>query len=518
LANKKQKQLSLDNEFRDRQLAAQIAMHNAEQEYLRKRMELVDLPGLEADKDKFAKQYALQMAQFDFQKIMTEKEYGLSEKTFQLKEEIDRKRLQMDQESQQFQQSVQNRQMQLNEANVTGFFGGQETLERQKFNEQMRQFNKDFGLRESSTTGYYNGQKTFDREKFEADQTGYLNGQSTLDRERLNLDRANAVLNAPRGPADYVAYMNRMRGVNGSGMMPGVVSRLFNGEQISGVPSTDYNMETPTSNTQYAMGMIGGLSNERGPSEIPIPEWAKQQQPSQRQPAPPLPPNRNPGPMKPKQYPGGYETGNGTPSPKLPPSGYNPGTYGQSPDYWPGQTGDANLTPGSADTGIDNYETGTGTGNANWAPGSAYTGVDNYETGTGVGNDYLGPAGEQAPYNPYGPSSGWNGQNTPRQQQRSNIFGGASAEQFNSQPDQNVQAARNMISNMYKTGPVQDPKIKYGQDVSIQNWKKLSPVEQEFTKGLVAEEGGQTGEDFEWSMKQAAPRYRQMGSARFGVR
>lgn len=342
-----QQQMQLDNQFKDRQLAAELAMHAAEQEYLKQRMIWIDLAQTSADADQFAKSYALQISEFEYSKISAEREWGLSERTFNLQEEMDRARLSLEQNAEQFKQMVANKQLTFDESSITGFFNGQRTLAREKFDESTREFDLNYGL-----------------------------------------DRAKAVLDAPRGPADYVGYINRMRGTNNtSAEQPGVISNLFKGTGISG-PNADYRQPVPTSNTQYALGMLQATD----------PRWGGQ--------------------------PLNTQSGSGTPL--------------------------SNST-----------------------------------------------ASQQPP-----------------QASQPSIFSGATATQGTNDP--NVDAARRMISNMSNTSSTGDPTIKYGSDVNIQSWNKLSPIEQEYTKGLVEENGGQPGEDFEWSMKEAAPDFRQVAKSRSG--
>ncbi len=167
-----------------------------------------------------AREVALKEADFEFTKFQFEQQYGL---TYQ---------------DQQFKQAMESRQQQWTE-----------TYQRAQT-----------ALAEGDLTGYYNGQSTLAREKYYSDSSGYLaNGSPTLARQQAEW---NAVLNAPRGPGDYYAYMQRMRGLNNTGNLPGVLQQFASGQgNIASVSGDPTNSPMPTSNTQLAMGLVYGGNN-----------------------------------------------------------------------------------------------------------------------------------------------------------------------------------------------------------------------------------------------------------------
>lgn len=226
--------LNLDMQQRDRELAAQVAMHNAEIALAQKKLEMVDMPGLEEQKNEFALNYALEQAKLDYTKEMGSKEFGESQRQFDLTNQLNQQRLILDQNAQAFQEKIQTGQLELNTANVTGFFQGQPTLARMTM--------------EADETGYLNGAKTMAREKQEFDQG--------MQNKQFELSKAQTVLNAPRGPADYSAYLNRLYGLQSTGMVPGVVGQLLSGAPVSQAGANQGPM--PMSNTQFATAAVYG--------------------------------------------------------------------------------------------------------------------------------------------------------------------------------------------------------------------------------------------------------------------
>jgi hypothetical protein len=178
-----------------------------------------------------AREIALRESDFEFTKFRFEQEFGL---TYQ---------------DQQFRQAMESRQQQWTE-----------TYQRAQT-----------ALAEGDLTGYYNGQATLDREKYYSDASGYLaNGSPTLARQQAEW---NAVLNAPRGPADYHAYMQRMRGLNNTGNLPGVLQQFTSGQgNIASVTGDPTNSPMPTSNTQLAMGLVYGNGGQyyQGQNGLPM--------------------------------------------------------------------------------------------------------------------------------------------------------------------------------------------------------------------------------------------------------
>ena len=90
--------------------------------------------------------------------------------------------------------------------------------------ENVRQFDKQYGLNEADLTGYYGGNPTFARDKWQADATGYVGGRETLEREelrrrfgldertmegRLGIDRDKLKLEAQRLGIDEAELLRR---------------------------------------------------------------------------------------------------------------------------------------------------------------------------------------------------------------------------------------------------------------------------------------------------------------------
>lgn len=214
--------LQLDIQYRDRQLAAELAMHNAEMAYKQKYMEMIDLPGLEESKRQFALEYALSVSELDWKKEMATREFGESQRQFDISAQLDRERLQLDQNAEAFRQKIQEGQFALDEAAVTGFYQGKPT-------QQAIQFEKEFGLKQAQT-----------------------------------------VLNAPRGPADYHAYINRLTGLQNAGAnLPGVVGQLMSGAGMAGASTGAMQGAMPMSNTQFATQAVYGQGAQPNPATSP---------------------------------------------------------------------------------------------------------------------------------------------------------------------------------------------------------------------------------------------------------
>ncbi len=69
---------------------------------------------------------------------------------------------------------------------------GNPTLDRDRFQEEIRNNDRDYLLQEADRTGYLNGNPTLDNQKFQlnskvtlAELMGYLDGMPTLEREQL---------------------------------------------------------------------------------------------------------------------------------------------------------------------------------------------------------------------------------------------------------------------------------------------------------------------------------------------
>ncbi len=220
--------LQLDIQYRDRQLAAELAMHNAEIAFQQSQLQLVSIPALEQDKFQFSQNYALEQAKLTFQQEMAKLEYGESQRQFDVTNELEQRKFVLQQNMQEFTQRIQQGQFELDKASITGFYEGQPTMQR---------INMEAGL-----TGYYNGAPTFAREQFE---------------KNFGLEQAQTVLNAPRGPADYAAYLNRLYGLQQQGFaLPGAVNNILTGQQTGSAGAMQGPM--PTSNTAFANALVYG--------------------------------------------------------------------------------------------------------------------------------------------------------------------------------------------------------------------------------------------------------------------
>ncbi len=91
------------------------------------------------------------------------------------------------------------------------------------------------------------------------------------------MGRVQAVLNAPRGPADWAAYANRLRGLQQSGELPGVLGTLALPGRTAPYSNGGQAPPVPLTNTQMADAATLGLSG--GTAQAPQlagPSWATQ--------------------------------------------------------------------------------------------------------------------------------------------------------------------------------------------------------------------------------------------------
>lgn len=92
------------------------------------------------------------------------------------------------------------------------------------------------------------------------------------------MGRAQAILNAPRGPADWAAYANRLRGLQQSGELPGVLGTLALPGRTATFSDGGEAPPVPLTNTQFAdaatLGLSGGTPQN---PEIVGPSWATDQ-------------------------------------------------------------------------------------------------------------------------------------------------------------------------------------------------------------------------------------------------
>jgi hypothetical protein len=162
------------------QLAAQVANWAATLDFQKERFRLLEMPqfqqGLQLDVDKFAWQKAEDTWKKAYQEALLTGTYNGQPTT----------------------------QWLMDQARLTGSFNGQRTLEGlltdaqiQDMHDKMKLANDQFV---SATTGYFNGQKTFDRQKFEAAQA--LEGWkflATLSGPQNAFKQARAIASTPGG-------------------------------------------------------------------------------------------------------------------------------------------------------------------------------------------------------------------------------------------------------------------------------------------------------------------------------
>lgn len=194
------------------QLAAQVANWAAMLDFQKERFRLLELPqfqqGLQLDVDKFAWQKAQDTWERAYQESLLTGTYNGQPTT----------------------------QWLMDQARMTGSYNGERTLEGkltdaqiQDMHDKMRLANDQFL---AATTGYFNGQKTFDREKFEAAQG--LEGWkfiSTLTGPQNAFKQARAIASMPGGVSQQMAafagqYMLPSGGAVGSGGAQGAFGQL----------------------------------------------------------------------------------------------------------------------------------------------------------------------------------------------------------------------------------------------------------------------------------------------------
>lgn len=194
------------------QLAAQVANWAAMLDFQKERFRLLELPqfqqGLQLDVDKFAWQKAQDTWERAYQESLLTGTYNGQPTT----------------------------QWLMDQARMTGSYNGERTLEGkltdaqiQDMHDKMRLANDQFL---AATTGYFNGQKTFDREKFEAAQG--LEGWkfiSTLTGPQNAFKQARAIASMPGGVSQQMAafagqYMLPSGGAVGSGGARGAFGQL----------------------------------------------------------------------------------------------------------------------------------------------------------------------------------------------------------------------------------------------------------------------------------------------------
>lgn len=193
------------------------AARKAQDSYNKKRLEL-ERQGLALQADQIAKQYAMDQAKLEWDKESFRLQFG--EEQFQNR----------------WQREFDEKQQALDEtwrtAEQTGFRDGVPTLENLKFNESTRQFDV---LQANNERDFGEDVRRYDQDFGEKQR-------------QFNVD---AVLSAPRGPADWSAYQNRMRGLNNAG------SLMFGSAPVASFSNGGQQTGPVLSNTDLALAATG---------------------------------------------------------------------------------------------------------------------------------------------------------------------------------------------------------------------------------------------------------------------
>lgn len=188
MAKKKKKKESPEDKLinlESQQLAAQVANWAATLDFQKERFRLLEMPqfqqGLQLDVDKFAWERATTTWEQAYKESLLTGTY----------------------------QGQPTTQWLMDQAKLTGSYNGERTLEGkltdaqiQDMHDKMKLANDEFL---SSTTGYFNGQKTFDREKFEAAQA--MDGWkflATLSGPQNAFKQARAIASMPGGQSQMM--------------------------------------------------------------------------------------------------------------------------------------------------------------------------------------------------------------------------------------------------------------------------------------------------------------------------
>lgn len=192
-------------------LKEQKSARKAQDAYNQKRLEL-ESQGLGLQADQIAKQYAIDQAKLEWDKESFREQFG-----HQVAQDA-------------IDNAFREKQAALDEtwrtAEQTGFREGVPTLATMKFNEETRQF--DVG-QQNNQRDFGEGQRRYDQD-FGEDRRRYDQDFGESQRQ-FNVGQ---VLNAPRGPADWAAYQQKLRGLEAAGSMFGSsqpVASFSNGGQ-----------------------------------------------------------------------------------------------------------------------------------------------------------------------------------------------------------------------------------------------------------------------------------------------
>jgi hypothetical protein len=252
---------SMDFDRSDRELAAlmayqgaslkeQKAARKAQDSYNKKKLKL-EKQGLGLQADQIAKQYAMDQARLEWDKESFRQQFG--EEQFQNK----------------WQREFEEKQAALDEtwrtAEQTGFRDGVPTLSKLQFDEQTRQFNvtqknneRDFGEDVRRFDANFGEDKRRYDQDFGEDTRRYDQdfgeGVRRYDQDFGEGQRqfnVGSVLNAPRGPADWAAYRNRLRGLQDSG------SLMFGNDPVASFSNGGQATGPVLSNTDLALAVTG---------------------------------------------------------------------------------------------------------------------------------------------------------------------------------------------------------------------------------------------------------------------
>jgi hypothetical protein len=441
-------------------LKEQKAGRKAQEAYNRKLIELQER-GLGLQAEQMAKQYALQMAQLEWEKESFRQEFGETQK------------------HNEWERGFQDRELALNEAwrtaEQTGFRDGTPTLENLKFQEGQRQF--DLG-RVDNERDFYEKQRQFNVE---------------------------SVMNAPRGPADWAAYVKKLRGLQGSSALPGAVDQMFDPSQQASSFSNSGQFNGPVlTNADLALAITG----QGGPDLSGTP-WAGWGGPSAGNGQRSRDPMMGGGDQQPQPY---------------------PGAGAQQPQPYPGAGAQPQPYPGA---GTQQPQPGTGERSripqGGGSQSAAYTGEMPYVDqsganggGSSVGTQYSGPGGPSQGYSSASVSGGVDPSGS------FGTLGSSNPYSADGSPSGGSYKVAQMLGSsqgqMPGSGQGQMPGSEQGQQSSphggmvlpsAQKFRRYSPNEQAMGLGYLSENGGPTENDAMYLMERQAPQFRRGQQARY---
>lgn len=183
--------------------AIDVADKIAEREYFNKKLELVDVPGVELEKEKFAFQKAQEAWMNAYREAALTGTYGGKPTVEWLAQEAQMTGIYNGQPTMAREQMLAQLTGEYGgaptwdkvrqKAELTGMIDGDPTLQRQQMELAATGY---FGgvptmareAMELAATGYYGGSPTFERERWLSGETGYVNGDPTLNRQRFETE------------------------------------------------------------------------------------------------------------------------------------------------------------------------------------------------------------------------------------------------------------------------------------------------------------------------------------------